>query len=91
MVGVLCDIADAAIGTAHFTTAGEGESFTSIDLQINFFRPVWNERLKAVARPVHRGRTISRYVCDVTRADGKLVAQVMSTIMTLRGEAAQGR
>jgi acyl-coenzyme A thioesterase PaaI-like protein len=36
-------------------------------LQINFFRPVWNERLKAVARPVHRGRTISRYVCDITR------------------------
>jgi uncharacterized protein (TIGR00369 family) len=89
--GVLCDIADAAIGTAHFTTLTEWESFTSIDLQINFFRPVWNERLKAVARPVHRGRTISRYVCDITRADKKLVAQVTSTIMTLRDEAAQGR
>ena len=89
--GVLCDIADAAIGTAHLTTVTEGESFTSIDLQINFFRPVWNERLKAVARPVHRGRTISRYVCDITREDGKLVAQVASTIITLRGEAAQGR
>jgi uncharacterized protein (TIGR00369 family) len=86
--GVLCDIADAAIGTAHFTTLTEGESFTSIDLQINFFRPVWNERLRAVAKPIHRGRTISRYVCDITRADGKLVAQVTSTIMTLRGEAA---
>jgi uncharacterized protein (TIGR00369 family) len=89
--GVLCDIADAAIGTAHLTTVTEGESFTSIDLQINFFRPVWNERLRAVARPVHRGRTVSRYVCDITRPDGKLVAQVASTIMTLRGEAAQGR
>jgi uncharacterized protein (TIGR00369 family) len=89
--GVLCDIADAAIGTAHLTTVADGESFTSIDLQINFFRPVWNERLKAVARPVHRGRTISRYVCDITRADGKLVAQVTSTMMTLRDEAAQGR
>jgi uncharacterized protein (TIGR00369 family) len=89
--GVLCEIADAAIGTAHFTTLTEGESFTSIDLQINFFRPVWNERLRAVAKPIHRGRTISRYVCDITRADGKLVAQVTSTIMTLRGEAAQGR
>ena len=89
--GVLCDIADAAIGTAHFTTLAEGESFASIDLQINFFRPVWNERLRAVAKPIHRGRTVSRYVCDVTRADGKLVAQVTSTIMTLRGEAAQGR
>jgi uncharacterized protein (TIGR00369 family) len=89
--GVLCDIADAAIGTAHFTTLKEGESFASIDLQINFFRPVWNEKLRAVAKPIHRGRTVSRYACDITRADGKLVAQVMSTIMTLRGEAAQGR
>jgi uncharacterized protein (TIGR00369 family) len=89
--GVLCDIADAAIGTAHLTTVTEGESFTGIDLQINFFRPVWNERLRAVARPVHRGRTVSRYVCDITRPDGKLVAQVTSTILTLRGEAAQGR
>ena len=58
--GVLCDIADAAIGTAHFTTIADGESFTSIDLQINFFRPVWNDRLRAVARPIHRGTTISR-------------------------------
>jgi uncharacterized protein (TIGR00369 family) len=89
--GVLCDVADAAIGTAHFTTLTEGESFTSIDLQINFFRPIWNERLRAAARPVHRGRTVSRYVCDVTRADGKLVAQITSTIMTLRGEAVQER
>jgi uncharacterized protein (TIGR00369 family) len=89
--GVLCDVADAAIGTAHFTTLTEGESFTSIDLQINFFRPIWSERLRAVARPVHRGRTVSRYVCDVTRADGKLVAQITSTIMTLRGEAVQER
>ena len=89
--GVLCDIADAAIGTAHFTTLTEGESFTTIDLQINFFRPIWSDRLRAVARHIHRGRTITRYVCDVTRADGKLIAQVMSTIMTLRGEAAQGR
>jgi len=40
--GVLCDIADAAIGTAHATGLKEDESFTSIDLQINFFRPVWN-------------------------------------------------
>jgi uncharacterized protein (TIGR00369 family) len=77
--GVLCDIADALIGTAHCTTIADAESFTSIDLQINFFRPVWNERLKAVARPVYRGWTVSCYVCDVTRADGKLVAQVTST------------
>src|SRR6266480_6404944 len=57
--GVLCDIADAAIGTAHATSLEEGESFTSLDLQINFFRPVLNGRIRAVAKPVNVGRQIS--------------------------------
>jgi uncharacterized protein (TIGR00369 family) len=89
--GVLCDIADAAIGTAHATSLKEDESFTSIDLQINFFRPVWSGRIRAVARPVNVGRQISRYVCDILRDDDKLVAQVSSTVMTLRGDQASGR
>ena len=89
--GVWCDIADAAIGTAHATCLEEGESFTSIDLQINFFRPVWNGRIRAVAKPVNVGRQISRYVCDILRDDDKLVAQVTSTVMTLRGDQASER
>ena len=89
--GVLCDIADAAIGTAHATSLKEDESFTSIDLQINFFRPVWNGRIRAVAKPVNVGRQISRYVCDILRDDDKLVAQVSSTVMTLRGDQTSGR
>ena len=89
--GVWCDIADAAIGTAHATSLEEGESFTSIDLQINFFRPAWNGRIRAVAKPVNVGRQVSRYVCDILRDDDKLVAQVTSTVMTLRGDQASGR
>src|SRR5881397_2439960 len=89
--GVLCDIADAAIGTAHATSLEEGESFTSLDLQINFFRPVCNGRIRAAAKPVNVGRKISRYVCDIIRDDDKLLAQVTSTVMTLRGDNASGR
>lgn len=89
--GVWCDMADAAIGTAHATILEEGDSFTSIDLQINFFRPAWNGRIRAVAKPVNVGRQISRYVCDILRDDDKLVAQVTSTVMTLRGDQASGR
>jgi uncharacterized protein (TIGR00369 family) len=89
--GVLCDIADAAIYTAHATNLKEGESLTSLDLQINFFRPVWSGRIRAVAKPVNVGRQISRYVCDILRDDDKLVAQVSSTVMTLRGDQASGR
>jgi len=89
--GVWCDIADAAIGTAHATSLEEGESFTSLDLQINFFRPAWNGRIRAFAKPVNIGRQISRYVCDILTDDDKLVAQVTSTVMTLRGDQASGR
>ena|ERR1051326_1181711 len=90
--GVLCDIADAAIGIAHWTTLKAGESFTSIDLKINFFRPLWKSKIKAVARAVSRGNTISYYICDIIREeDQRLIATVSSTIMTLRGEKAKGR
>jgi len=89
--GVLCDIADAAIGTAHSTTLGEGESFTSVDLKINFFRPVWTAKLRASASPVQKGKTLSYYECQITDENKKLVALVTSTVMTLRGDAAKGR
>ncbi len=90
--GVLCDIADAAIGCAHWSTLKEGESFTSIDLKINFFRPLWKSKIKAIARAMNHGKTISYYVCNITRQDDeKLIATVTSTLMTLRGEAAEGR
>ena len=89
--GVLCDIADAAIGIAHVTSLEQDQSFTSIDLQINFFRPFWNGRLRAIAKPVHVGRQISRYTCDILREDDKLIAQVAGTVMTLTGDKASGR
>lgn len=89
--GLLCELADAAIGTAHSTLMREGESFTSIDLKATFLRPVWRARLRAHAWAAHRGRTISHYRCDIQREDGKAVASIASTVMTLRGEGAQGR
>lgn len=89
--GVLCTIADAAIGVAHWIELQEGESFTSIDLRINFFRPVWRDTLTATARALNRGRTVAYYGCDIVRGDGKLVAHATSTIMTLQGDAAKGR
>jgi uncharacterized protein (TIGR00369 family) len=89
--GVLCDIADMAIGTAHATMLKSDESFTTIDLRINFFRPLWDARIVARAQAVHRGVTMSYYECRITREDGKLVATVTSSVMTLRGEQSKGR
>lgn len=89
--GLLCELADAAIGTAHSTLTEIGETFTSIDLKATFLRPVWQSRLSAHARATHRGRTICHYQCDVLREDGRVVATITSAVMTLRGEHARGR
>jgi uncharacterized protein (TIGR00369 family) len=89
--GILCDIADAAMGMAYASTLAEGESFTTLELKINFLRPVWSGTLAALGRVVRAGRTVSLVECDVVDAEGKLVARASSTCMTLRGEAAEGR
>lgn len=89
--GLIAELMDAAIGTAHSTLMQEGESFASIDIRVSFMRPVWKSLLRAVARPVRQGRTVSHYHCEVFRDDGKLVATAQSAVMTLRGEQAQGR
>ncbi len=89
--GVLCDIADAAMGSAYASVLEDGESFTTLELKINFLRPFWGGRLVATGRVVKRGRTIGLTECDVTDAEGHLVARASSTCMTLAGEGSKGR
>lgn len=89
--GVLCDIADAAMGMAYAATLADGESFTTLELKINFLRPVWRSHLVADGVTVHRGRTVGLTECSITDDKGRLVAKATSTCLTLRGEQAGGR
>jgi uncharacterized protein (TIGR00369 family) len=89
--GVLCDIADAAMGMAFASTLAPDESFTTIALSINFFRPVWQARLRAEARVINRGKTVGYLECDVTDQDGRQIARANSTCFVLRGESAKVR
>jgi uncharacterized protein (TIGR00369 family) len=89
--GVLCDVADAAMGMAFASTLAPGESFTTMALGINFFRPVWQARLRAEARVVNRGKNVGYVECEVTDQDGKQVAKANSTCFVLRGEHAKER
>jgi uncharacterized protein (TIGR00369 family) len=82
--GIYCDLADAAMGFAYASTLKEGESFTTVELKINFFRPVRAAKLIAEANVVRAGTTLGYVECDVKDEGGKLVARVASTCMTLR-------
>lgn len=89
--GILCDIADAAMGMAFASTLAAEESFTTVELKINFFRPVWRARLKAEGKVVQRGRTVGYVECIVTDEEDRLVAKAASTCMVLRGQKAAER
>jgi uncharacterized protein (TIGR00369 family) len=89
--GILCDLADGAMGVAYASALEDGESFTTLELKINFFKPIWNARLRAEARIVKRGKTVGMVECDVTDETGSLVARASSTCLTLSGEKAAGR
>jgi uncharacterized protein (TIGR00369 family) len=89
--GILCDLADAAMGMAYASSLDEAETFTTLELKINFLKPVWTGRLVATGRLVKGGRTVGLAECDVVDDKERLVARASSTLMTLRGEAAVGR
>ena len=89
--GILCDIADAAMGIAFATTLAPGESFTTVELQINFLRPVRQTLLRAAGRVVQRGRTIGYVECEITDESGRLIAKSNSTCLVPRGDQAAGR
>lgn len=89
--GILCDIADAARGMAFASTLAQEESFTTVELKINFFRPIWVACLKAEARVVRRGRSLGYVECEISDERGRLIAKAASTCLVLRGDDAKGR
>jgi uncharacterized protein (TIGR00369 family) len=89
--GILCDLADAAMGMAYASSLDEGETFTTLELKINFLKPVWTGRLTATGRLVKGGHSIGLVECDVLDHKDRLVARASGTCMTLRGPQASGR
>jgi uncharacterized protein (TIGR00369 family) len=89
--GVLCDISDAAMGMAYASRLKEGESFTTLELKINFLKPVWKAKLRAEASVANGGKRVGLVMCDVFDEQERLIARSSSTCMTLKGEQAAGQ
>jgi uncharacterized protein (TIGR00369 family) len=89
--GVLCAVADSAMGIAHSSLLDEGEASTTLELKINFLRPVWRSKLRAVGAVANAGRTVSLLECDIFDEKDRLIARASCTCLTLRGQQAEGR
>ena len=82
--GVMTDLADAAMGVATMSTLADGESFTTLEVKMNFIRPVVEGEITAEAMVVHRGRTVVLTDVVVRNQSGKEVARGSATQMVLR-------
>jgi uncharacterized protein (TIGR00369 family) len=89
--GILCDIADAAMGIAYASLLEDDESFTTLELKINFLKPIWNAHLRAIGVVVKKGKTVGLTECTILDEKNSLVARASSTCMTLRDHQAKGR
>lgn len=82
--GILGDLADAAMGYAVISTLAPEETFTTIEMKLNFLRPAFEGKLRCHARVDSRGKTIAYAVADVLNEDGKAVAKAVSTNLILQ-------
>jgi uncharacterized protein (TIGR00369 family) len=89
--GVLCDLGDAAMGCAMATTLAEGETYTTLELKINLFKPVLETRLVATGFVVRRTRATGYVECEIKDSGGSLVAKLASSCLILDGSSAKGR
>jgi uncharacterized protein (TIGR00369 family) len=81
--GVMTDLADACMGIATISTLGEDETFTTLELNMNFIRPVFEDELTAEAKVLHRGRKVVLVESVLKNREGKDVARGTATQMVL--------
>ena len=82
--GMLTTLLDSAMGCAVHTTLPAGASYTTVELKVNFLRPVFpgDARLRAEGRVVHRGSTIALAEAQIVdETTGKLIAHATSTCL----------
>lgn len=81
--GVITQIADAAMGISLLSLQERGMANTTIELKINFMRPVVEGLIRATGRVVEMRPTLLFSEADVTDEQGRLVAHATSTCLAI--------
>ncbi len=81
--GIITAIADAAMGIALMTEQPADQANTTIELKINFIRPVTHGRLRAIGKVVEIRKSLLFSEADVYDEEDKLVAHATSTCIAI--------
>jgi uncharacterized protein (TIGR00369 family) len=85
--GILSTLLDSAVGCAIHTTLSAHDTYTTVDLDVKFVRPVrpGQGRITAEAQVVHVGGRIATAEGRIVDADGTLYAHATTTCLITRG------
>jgi uncharacterized protein (TIGR00369 family) len=81
--GYAATLLDSAAACAIHTTLAKGEFYTSLELKINYVRPIGERSglLRAEGAVIHRGRSVATAQADLKDAAGTLYAHATTTCM----------
>jgi uncharacterized protein (TIGR00369 family) len=87
--GIACTLADTVAGCAVQTTLSRGVTFTSIDLNVSYLRPVTTASglLRATGQIVKPGRRVAYSTAEIVDQSGKLVATATSSCLVIDAPA----
>jgi len=81
--GLVCTLLDTVAGCAVHTTLPAGMAYTSIELKVNYLRPVHASSgpLTAIGRVVKPGRRVAFAEGEILDAQGRSVATASSSLL----------
>ena len=81
--GLVCSLLDTVLGCATHTTLAKGLGYTSLEIKVNYLKPVLasSGTLTAVGTVTKPGRRAAFAEGQVFDASGKLVATASSTLL----------
>ncbi|GAB3566554.1 PaaI family thioesterase [Spelaeicoccus albus] len=81
--GLVCTLLDSALGCATHTTLPAGTGYTSIEIKVNYLRPVMADSgpLVCTGRVTKPGRRVAFAEGDVADKNGKVVATASGSLL----------
>lgn len=81
--GLAATLLDSAMGCAVHSLLPEGRAYTTLELKVNYIRPLTHEtgRVRAVGKVIHLGGKVATAEGSVVDAAGKLYAHATTTCL----------
>ena len=81
--GIIYSMADTSMGGALYPMLAENELCATVEVKINYFKPVTSGSIVCDTKVIHKGKKIAVMESEISN-NGKLVAKAMGTYSIFR-------